>query len=199
MKERIIKAEFFGRSTETIAKKLIGKKLIRKIGREEMSCRIVEAEAYLPTNDDACHASKKKTPKNEVMFGPPGLIYVYSIHARYCVNFVTEKEGKGCAVLIRAAIPLDGIKYMRQRRRVERDRELLNGPAKLCEAKSIDKELNGKALSRSSGLWLVDDDFQVESESIVVTPRIGVTSAKDKLLRFVLKGSEFASGPKYLR
>lgn len=199
MNGELLTADFFRRPTKSCARELIGKVLFRRIGNQTIACRIVEAEAYLPKNDDACHASKKKTPRNEVMFGQPGSIYVYAIHAKYCVNFVTESAGVGCAALIRAAEPIAGIELMKQKRGVEALHQLLNGPSKLCQATSIDKALNGLMVSEDSGLWLVDDGDRPGPGEIKITPRIGVTSAKEKRLRFVRKGSLFASGPKYLR
>ncbi|MEE2641034.1 MAG: DNA-3-methyladenine glycosylase, partial [Planctomycetota bacterium] len=87
----VLNLSFFSGSTVEVARKLIGKVLCRRSGNLLMKCRLVEVEAYLAEGDAACHAAKRKTPRNEVMFGPAGLVYVYSIHARYCMNFVTEK------------------------------------------------------------------------------------------------------------
>lgn len=195
----LIDPSFFADSTEIVAKKIIGKILRRQIADAEFACRIVEAEAYLPVNDDACHASKKKTRKNEVMFEEAGSIYVYAIHAKHCLNFVTDAPGVGCAVLIRAAEPLIGIESMKQNRNRFSELELLNGPGKLCQALEIDKSLNGKKLSKTCGLWIEDDGTSVPDSAIRSTERIGVTSAEDLPLRFVLKSSRFASGPKRLR
>lgn len=197
--DRFLAMDFFARSTANVARDLIGKKLMRSIGSRQMACRIVEAEAYLAENDEACHAAFRRTPRNEVMFGGPSLIYVYSIHAKFCFNIVTEDAGRGCAVLIRAAVPLAGQSWMREHRPVDRDEQLLSGPAKLCQALAIDRTLNGQPLGRSNGLWLVDDGFRVDRREIRVTPRIGVTAAKDHPLRYVLRGSPYASGPRRLR
>lgn len=199
MEENPLTADFFARSTVDVAKDLVGKLIWRQLAGEYAICRIVETEAYLARNDPACHASKKRTARNEVMFGEPGLIYVYSIHARFCLNFVTGRPGHGSAVLIRAAEPLEGIELMHQNRCVSDRLNLLSGPAKLCEALLIDKSFNGQILNRSSGLWATDDGYPVDAAQIRRTRRIGVTSAKKRLLRFVLRGSKYASGPRNLR
>lgn len=190
---------FFSQPTELVARQLIGKIINRQEGQVRLTCRIVETEAYLPKNDHACHASQRKTPRNSVMFGRAGLVYVYSIHARYCVNIVTEKEGLGCAVLIRSAEPLKGIPVFKKRRGIDEERNLLNGPAKLCQALAIDKLFNGTALDETNGFWISDDGLEVDDVDIRVTHRIGVTRAKRKKLRFVIRGSAFASGPRSMR
>lgn len=190
---------FFTQSTEMVARRLIGKIINRKEGQLYLTSRIVETEAYLPKDDQACHASQRKTPRNSVMFGRGGLIYVYSIHGKYCVNIVTEKVGLGCAVLIRAAEPLTGQSLLKKRRGIDQETNLMNGPAKLCQALAIDKSFNGISLGENNGLWISDDGLEIEDQDIKLTPRIGVTSAKQKKLRFVLRGSVFASGPKFMR
>ena len=192
-------SSFFRRETECVAQELLGKVLCRRVNDAILKCRIVETEAYLPVDDDACHASKKKTPKNEVMFEQAGTVYVYAIHGRYCVNFVTEEVDLGCAVLVRAAEPLCGLSVMSENRNNDKETELLSGPAKLCQALGIDKSLNGKKLSKGEGIWLLDDGFDLPSEQVKTTSRIGVTSAKERQLRYVVRNSDFASGPKFMR
>lgn len=196
---QILLSSFFRRETECVAQGLLGKILCRRVNDEILKCRIVETEAYLPVDDDACHASKKKTPKNEVMFEQAGTVYVYAIHGRYCVNFVTEKVDLGCAVLVRAAEPLSGLSVMSANRNTGTKTELLSGPAKLCQALEIDKSLNGKMLSKEEGIWLLDDGFDLSTEQVKTTRRIGVTSAKERELRYVVQNSDYASGPKFMR
>ena len=194
-----IDADFFFQDPTMVAKALIGKLLVSKFDNMLTAGRIVETEAYLANGDSACHGSKKMTPKNHVMFGPAGFSYVYAIHAKWCFNVVTERAGQASAVLIRAVEPIIGLDTMASRRGTRPVREFCRGPGKLCEAFGIDKKSNGLMLAPKHNLWISDycsqssDDFK-----IVKTPRIGVTSAKDLMLRFVQAESVFASGPKYL-
>jgi DNA-3-methyladenine glycosylase len=162
-------------STEEIAQRLLGMRLVReREGRLQVGC-IVETEAYLGPHDLACHTAKGRTARNEVMFGAPGHAYVYFIYGMYhCVNVVTEP---GAAVLIRALEPLENIDVR------------CDGPGRLCRVLDIDKALNGHDLCCASELWLEGGE---RPEKIVKTARIGVdyagTWAKKKL-RFFIKGA----------
>ena len=118
---------------------------------------------------------------------------------KYCFNIVTENEGLGCAVLIRAAEPSSGIEQMKRNRGNDSIHNLLSGPGKLCQAMQIDKTVNGSSLTKQSEIWFEDDGTELDSTLVKTTHRIGVTSAEDLQLRFVLSNSEFASGPKYMR
>ena len=134
------------------------------------------------------------------MFGPPGRAYVYSIHARYCLNIVTQPENVPSAVLIRAVEPLEGAEAMRLRRGMDRHKDLTNGPAKLCEALSLDRRWDGWDLTTGQRLWVEEDgEFEAMDGQIGRSVRIGVTSAKDLELRFYLRGNPFVSGPQRLR
>lgn len=188
---------FFDRDVALVARELLGKKLFRRTAEGLTVGRIVEAEAYRSRNDSACHAARGRTARNEVMFGPPGHAYVYSIHARYCLNAVTDAEGVASAVLVRAVEPIAGIDVMQRRRSSEKLLELARGPARLCEAFHIDRGLNGWDLTAGIELWITDDD-EFDSERVLIgkSPRIGVTSAEDLQLRFFLDGSRFVSGPR---
>jgi DNA-3-methyladenine glycosylase len=159
--------------------------------------RIVETEAYLAHDDPACHAAKGQTRRNAAMFGPPGYAYVYAIHAKWCMNAVTEPAGCGSAVLIRAIEPLFGVELMQARRPLSTPRDLARGPARLCAALDIDKDKNGVDLTTGHGLWIATDDSREELD-IGVSTRIGVTSAHELLLRFNVRGNSFVSGPKSL-
>jgi DNA-3-methyladenine glycosylase len=118
------------------------------------------------------------------MFGRPGRAYVYAIHSRYCMNAVTEAQGVGSAVLIRAVEPLLGLLLMEERRRGCAARDLTRGPARLCEAFAIDRDCDGLLLEPASGLW-IEVGEPVPDEHVAVTPRIGVTSAQELPLRFI--------------
>jgi len=133
------------------------------------------------------------------MFGRAGLLYVYPIHGRHCLNAVTEPRGIASAVLIRAVLPLKGIELMQQRRECSLS-DLARGPARLCEAFSVDRTLDGWDLTRGTRIWIEQpDDDVVSDQQIAVTPRIGVTSGHSLELRFFLKGSPFVSGPRMVR
>ena len=132
----ILQQDFFARPTLTVAQELLGKVLVRDIDGQRLSGRIVETEAYIGPDDTACHASKGRTPRTEVMFGPGGFAYVYFIYGMYhMLNFITEQEDFPAAVLIRAIEPLEGVEHMRTHRNNPMpEANLTNGPGKLCQA-----------------------------------------------------------------
>jgi DNA-3-methyladenine glycosylase len=170
---------------------------VSRIGGSIVAGVIVETESYLANGDTACHASRGRTPKTEVMFGQAGLAYVYPIHAKYCFNVVTEQIDRPSAVLVRAVEPIVGIEAMQSRRGVEKIRDLARGPARLCQALSIDRAHNGLDLSLGRSLWIESRPArEIRSRHIRVTRRIGVTSAQELELRFVIDGNPFVSGRK---
>ncbi|MBW3599809.1 MAG: DNA-3-methyladenine glycosylase [Planctomycetes bacterium] len=191
--------EFYDRGPVTVARGLLGTLLLRNTEEGLTVGRIVETEAYLGGEDPAAHSYRGRNNRNAVMFGPPGYLYVYAIHSRYCMNAVTEAEGKPTAVLIRACEPLTGVELMRQRRGREKMTELTTGPARLCESLDVDRRLNGWDLTRGKEIWIAADPAPPPAPDIVTTVRIGVTSAKDELLRFCCAGNPFVSGPRRLR
>jgi DNA-3-methyladenine glycosylase len=174
---------FYARPTEEVACDLLGKELVRVEGDIERRARIVEVEAYVGAHDLAAHSSKGITARTAVMYGPPGYAYVYLIYGmHHCMNIVTEPEGNGAAVLIRAVEPLANIEGNTK------------GPGLLCRALGIDRGLNGHDL--------LSDDFYVaapvreEAFPIAVRPRIGVAYAgewADAPLRFYIEGNGFIS------
>ena len=190
--------QFFSAATEDVAKALLGQTLVSCLGGKRTSGRIVETEAYLPDADSACHAAKSRTPRTEVMFGKPGLAYVYPIHAKHCFNVVTESAEQGCAVLIRALEPLEGIDTMEARRGLTVQKRLTTGPACLCQALAIDRSLSGEDLIGNESLW-IEEGEPISAEDIRSTVRIGVTSAEELELRYVIAGNAFVSGPARLR
>ncbi|MAT05365.1 MAG: 3-methyladenine DNA glycosylase [Acidimicrobiaceae bacterium] len=143
--------------------------------------RIVEVEAYRE-DDPASHTFRGETPRNAVMFGPAGHLYVYFTYGmHYCSNVVTGPEGRGAAVLLRAVDPMSGVEVMRERRH---DRPgLADGPAKLCQAFAIGPEHNGADLCRGSGIGLFDDGTP-PPDGPLVGPRIGISKAVDVPWRF---------------
>ncbi len=187
---------FYEANTAQVARNLIGKTLVSVIDRKLVSGTIVETEAYLPSNDSACHASKHRTQRTEVMFGPAGFAYVYPIHAKYCFNIVTESIEQGCAVLIRALEPISGRTTIERRRGVQDPRRLTTGPANLCQSLGIDRSTNGHDLTLGKKVWIEEGLGLTESGITIKTSRrIGVTSAKARLLRFYSAGNPYVSGP----
>jgi DNA-3-methyladenine glycosylase len=157
------------------------------------SGRIVETEAYLGPHDPACHAVAGLTPRTRDLHGPPGIGYVYRIYGmHWCFNAVTEAAGVGAAVLVRAVEPVAGIELMRERRsRARRDRDLTNGPGKLCAALGITGAMSGLPLDQPP--ILLRRGTPVRDDELFVTPRIGITRAADWPLRYCLLASEFVS------
>ncbi len=146
--------EFYSQNAKKVAKQLLGCCLIVQANDELLSGWIVETEAYLDKGDPACHAARGRTRSNASIFGPPGLLYVYPIHAKYCMNVVTAQEGIGQAVLIRAIQPLSGIERMVQATGRTDLRMLARGPARLCQALSVDRSWDGLDLVQSKRIWI---------------------------------------------
>ncbi len=184
---RPLRRPFFARDVHAVARDLIGATLLFK----GVGGRIVEVEAYHHT-DPAAHSYNGQTPRNAVMFGPPGFAYVYrSYGIHWCVNFVCEAEGSASAVLIRAIEPTDGIAAMRRRRGLKDERLLCSGPGRVCAALGITGAHNGLALDTPPFALSPRED----EVAIIVGPRIGITKAADLPWRYGLKGSRFLSKP----
>jgi DNA-3-methyladenine glycosylase len=187
---------FYDRDTEIVARELLGSVLESKTDDGIASGIIVETEAYVGEHDAACHAAAGLTRRTEPLYGPPGIAYVYFIYGvHWCINAVTRAEGLPSAVLIRALEPLTGLNVMRKRRpRARADRDLTNGPGKLCSALGIDGRVNGLPLQRHpvtirAGAGVADRDVEI-------TPRIGITRAADWPLRYLVKDNAFVSRPR---
>ena len=155
--------------------------------------RIVETEAYVGPDDPACHAAAGLTPRTTHLFGPPGVAYVYLIYGMYwCFNAVTRERGHGSAVLVRAVSPIDGIELMRRRRpKVKRDRDLTNGPGKLCLAMGIVGAMSGASLRKGRSSFAPATPCPMRD--VVVTPRIGITRAAEWPLRFFVRDDPYVS------
>jgi DNA-3-methyladenine glycosylase len=182
-----LKRAFFARSVHEVAPDLIGATLLAN----GVGGIIVELEAYHHT-DPAAHSFRGPTPRNWVMFGPPGVAYIYrSYGIHWCVNFVCEKEGSASAVLIRALQPTQGIPAMRRRRGLHDERSLCSGPGKLTEALGITDRHNGLALDAPPFAL----HARTSPPGIVTGPRIGITKAVELPWRYGLQGSRFLSKP----
>ncbi len=155
----VLPQEFFNRPTLTVARELIGKFLVRKIGGRKVAVMITETESYDGFKDKASHASRGQTLRNAPMFGRPGVWYVYFTYGmHWMLNIVTREKGYPAAVLIRGA-------------------GQYNGPAKLTKALQVDKKLNGKRAIKKNGLWFEDRGVRISSHNITHTKRIGIASA----------------------
>jgi DNA-3-methyladenine glycosylase len=182
-----LKRAFFARRVLAVAPDLIGATLlVNGVGGI-----IVELEAY-DQSEPAAHSFNGPTPRTMVMFGPPGVAYVYrSYGIHWCINFVCEKEGSASAVLIRALHPTHGIPAMRRRRGLHDERLLCSGPGKLCEALGITNAHNGLALDTPP----IALHARIDKVEVVTGVRIGITKAVDLPWRYGLKGSKFLSKP----
>jgi len=197
-----IPRDFYARDPRAVSRDLLGKVLVRRQPRKLLSARIVEVEAYLGQDDPAAHSASGRTARNFVLFGPPGLTYVYFIYGNhYCFNVSCLPDGEAGGVLFRALEPMSGIELMAQARDISLDgaaadrdlRKLTSGPGRLAEAFGITRERdNEKDLtSRKSDLFIVDDGFR--PQHIEVTPRIGITKAAEHPLRYFIAGNKFVS------
>lgn len=185
---------FFEQPTLRLARQLLGLQLVHQTEFGLSAGWIVEVEGYLWRRDPACHAARGMSPKNRAMFGPPGTLYVYCIHACWCMNVVTEIEGRGAAVLIRALQPTLGIEAMQQRRGGVHEPSLTSGPGKLCQALAIDRHHNGIDLCNHERLWLerpaIPPRFRIRSSS-----RIGITRGTELPYRYFIDTNRYVSGP----
>jgi len=198
-----LRVDFYDRDPRRVARGLLGKVLVRRSGRARMAGRIVEVEAYLGTDDAAAHAAAGLTPRNRVLFGPPGRSYVYFIYGNYyCLNVSCLPDGVAGGVLFRALEPLAGLRAMARNRGLRGELTehtqllLTSGPGRLCEAMKITraKDNNLDMTSPKSGVWIGDDGYR--PPRIAVTPRIGITKSAEHPLRYIIAGNEFVSGPR---
>lgn len=193
---RPLPLRFYARDTVQVARGLLGRLLVSTIGGRRCVARIVETEAYVGPHDPACHAAGwRRTPRNDVLYGEPGLAYVYFTYGmHWCVNVVTEREGFPAAVLLRALEPLRGLATMRRRRRTDIPELLAAGPARLTQALGIDKRHNGHPLFEPP-LWIAAGR-PVAPRRIVAGPRIGIRVAADWKLRFYVRDNPCVSRPR---
>jgi DNA-3-methyladenine glycosylase len=169
---------------------LLGWLLVHDSTEGRTSGYITETEAYM-SSDAASHSYRGKTPRTEIMFGPPGYLYVYFTYGmHYCVNIVTGPEGNGQGVLIRALEPVDGIDIMAKRRGIMNEIGLTNGPAKLAQAMGFGRQHNGQYALGDGSIKLLPGN---KPHKIVQAKRIGITREVDKLWRFYIEGSPYIS------
>ena len=180
--------DFYDRDTVTVARELLGKLLVRRLpDGQALVCRITETEAYVGPIDKACHAyGYKRTPRTQTLFAPPGTSYLYLIYGmHHCLNLVTEPEGEPCAVLIRGAMPVDGVVQMAMSRfgrlpeqlSAYQRRNFLNGPGKLCHALQLTRAHNALDITRAGGpLWVEDAPLPAR---FCTGERIGIDYAQE--------------------
>ncbi|MEA3334831.1 MAG: DNA-3-methyladenine glycosylase [Chloroflexota bacterium] len=187
----VLSMDFYAKPTLEVARSLLGQRLVRKLGGNRLSGRIVEVEAYIGEDDQACHAACGPTKRNRIMYGRPGLAYVYLIYGMYfCLNVVTENEGLPAAILIRGIEPIEGEEIMMARRSGRPRSQMTNGPGKLCQALAIDRSFAGHDLTAGTALWL-EGDQPLGDDLVVSTPRINVRGdqlARTIPWRFVVRG-----------
>lgn len=179
-KGKVIQRKFFEKNTLDVAKQLLGCFLVRKIGTKTIKAKITEVEAYIGEDDLACHASRGRTKRTEIMYGQAGHAYVYLIYGMYeLLNIVTERKDFPAAILIRA-VAVDGV-----------PKNKTNGPGKLCRFLHIDRRLNGWDVTKGEKLWIDCPSPRLRnSKKITATKRIGVEYAgncKNYPWRFLLK------------
>jgi DNA-3-methyladenine glycosylase len=167
--------DFFARDTLTVARELLGQRLVHILDGQRLSGRIVEVEAYVGEADQACHARCGRTERNAPMYGPPGHAYVYLVYGmHHCLNVVTGREGYPAAVLVRALEPLEGIEGMRARRGDRPDAQLTSGPARLCQALDIDRRFDGADLCAPDAPVFLEEGIPIPGDAVATGPRIGV-------------------------
>lgn len=200
----LLPESFFARDTVTVARELLGKVLVSRVGDTVTGGRIVETEAYLGSADPGSHAATKGiTKRNSVMYGPPGRAYVYFTYGNHhMLNLVTEPDDIAGAVLVRAIEPATGVECMMVRRAPRsagaprRERDLTNGPGKLAAALGVDLRANGSVLGGVISVY----DAPAPAERIGVSGRVGLTEGHELDLRFFLEGNPYVSagrtGPK---
>jgi len=198
----LLSQKFFDRDPRVVARALLGKLLVRRTPQGLLVGRVVETEAYLGTGDPAAHSFSGKTPRNAVLFGPPGHAYVYFIYGNhYCLNVSCLPDGVPGGVLFRALEPLVGLETMALARDIEwsgKDdlRRISSGPGRMAEAFGITRDRdNGKDFtSPRSDLQLRNDGYRVRR--VGVTRRIGILKAAEEPLRYIIYGNPYVSGPR---
>ncbi len=204
LEPRALAPDFFARDPRIVARELLGKLVVRRMGRQTLAGRIVETEAYLGQGDPAAHSASGRTSRNAVIFGPPGRAYVYFIYGNhYCLNVTCLPDGEAGCVLFRALEPVAGIAAMAKARGLDLDpddgfdgadlRRLTNGPGKLTQALGITRAgHNGVDLTDpTQALWLADDGHP--SPRTRTTARVGVSKAVARRLRYLAVGNSFVS------
>jgi DNA-3-methyladenine glycosylase len=184
--------DFFNRDTILVARELLGMRLVREEGNRRVSGLIIETEAYRGEEDLACHARAGRTPRTEIMYGPPGRAYIYFVYGmHWLLNLVTEREGFPAAVLIRGLYPLEGKDLIADRRGGQPEPLWTDGPAKICQALNITGEMNGLNLCHTDSALYLECGLAVDPQRILSGPRVGLNGVpepwKSTAWRFVVQ------------
>jgi DNA-3-methyladenine glycosylase len=193
LSRRRLPRAFFGRPSLEVAPELLGRVVVRSLPNgSRLAGRIVETEAYRE-DDPASHSYRGRTARTDVMFGPPGRLYVYFTYGmHFCMNVVTGEDREGSAVLLRAAEPLEGMGEMARRRGTDSLPLLLSGPGRLCQAMGITREQDGADLVGGRDLWL-EAGAPLPPTEVERTVRVGIAVATEQPWRFVAAGSPYVS------
>jgi len=196
---RRLTRRFFQRPTLVVARELLGARLVRvERGGSRTSGLIVEAEAYIGSEDLGCHARAGRTARNASMWGPPGRAYVYFTYGmHWCLNVVTEEEGFPAAVLLRALLPFEGRAAMRRRRGPAGNRDLTGGPARVCQALGIDRRFDGHDLCSTEAHLFLETGVPIPELDVSKSPRVGLNRVPEPWRslpwRFLVRPSALAT------
>ena len=172
--------DFFTCPTLTVARSILGARLVRVEDGQRLAGIITEAEAYIGETDLGCHARAGRTPRTAVMYGPPGHAYIYFTYGmHWMLNFVTEMEDFPAAVLIRALQPIEGLEIIAARRKGQPQPAWTDGPGKICQALGIDGGLNGVDLCATDAPLFVEAGDPVPDECVTIGPRVGLNSVPE--------------------
>src|SRR5277367_1562926 len=196
----IVSRSFYEHAPDIVARALLGKLIVRERDGERLAGRIVEVEAYFGAEDPAAHSYVGRTARNAVLFGPPGVAYVYFIYGMYyCLNVSCEPDGQPGGVLIRALEPVEGLATMAKLRKLPPNAKpqlLTSGPGRLCQALDSTRAAhNGLDVTDAASCLQIKDDGYLP-ESVLVTPRIGIRHAAELPARFLIDKNKFVSGPR---
>ena len=192
---------FFKRNTVQVARDLLGKRLVKIENGKRIGGLISEAEAYRGEEDQGCHAKAGRTPRTQVMYGPPGHAYVYFTYGtHWMLNTVCEPEGFPAAVLIRAIWPTEGIEVIAKRRGTQPSKLWTNGPGKLCQALAIDGSFNAADLCSKNAVLFIEEGETVSDQAVTSGPRVGFNNVPEPWLsmpwRFLVEPEYFKSSSK---
>ncbi len=190
-------ASFYDRPVTVVAQQLLGCLLYRVTPEGMRAGRIIETEAYHQYDDPACHAYRGRTRRNEVMFGPPGRLYVYFTYGmHYCMNVVCESAGTAAAVLIRALEPVSGHELIARARGTNvKNQDWLKGPARCCQGLAITTRNNGLDLTIKGEIYITAG-WRLAQEQIASSPRIGISAGQHLPWRYFIQGHPLVSGPR---
>jgi len=194
----IVPSSFYERTPDIVARDLLGKLVVRELKGKRLVGRIVEVEAYFGKEDPAAHAYIGRTSRNAVLFGPPGIAYVYFIYGMYyCLNVSCEPDGQAGGVLIRALEPVEGLATMAKLRKLPSNPKpqlLTSGPGRLCQALDITRAAhNGLDVTDATSCLRIEDDG-FASHRVLVSPRIGIRQAAEMPARYFIDDNKFVSG-----